>query len=227
MLPVSLVSFFCIVIYLFFGFDIILKNRRSVMNRVFLLLHFHLLLCGKGNKSIPYIIAGYIPSLYFIIHVFGSGYYITDFQKGSLGWYPATMTAPRIAVYNALVFLLYAIIELFLAFRYGYTSRSKRIKRQSVILIVSNLLAFVAGGLFQSTVIAKNLPLPLLPFTTMLIWIGGIWYALYRYNFLGFTLSLASPQIVSRFRPRAGPGPRPAARRNRSPRPLRRNDDNP
>jgi len=239
MLPVSVVSFVCVVIYLFFGLDIILKNRRSILNRVFLLLclnyalmaffsmmqgsatsleacifwnrwylpfsfsslglllHFHLLLCGKGKKSIPFIIAGYIPSLYFIAHVFCGGYYMTDFQKGSLGWYPATMTAPKIAVYNGLVFLLFALLELFLAFRYGHASRSKRVKRQSSILVASNLLSFIAGGLVQTTIIGRNLPLPLLPFTTMLIWIGGIWYALYRYNFLGFSLSLASPQIVS------------------------------
>ncbi len=240
MLPVSVISFFCGVIYLFFGLDIILKNRRSILNRVFLLLclnyalmsffsmmqgsavsleacifwnrwylpfsfsslglllHFHLLLCGKGKKSIPFIIAGYIPSLYFIAHVFGGSYYMTDFQKGSLGWYPATMTAPKIAVFNAIIFLVFALLELFLAFRYGHASRSKRVKRQSSILVASNLLSFLAGGVVQTTIIGQNLPMPLLPFTTMLIWIGGIWYALYRYNFLGFSLSLASPQIVSR-----------------------------
>ncbi len=163
-----------------------------------LLMHFHLLLWIKGRKAVFFIVAGYIPSLYFIFHVFSCSYYMTDFQKGSLGWYPATMTAPKIAVFNGLVFLLFSLIELFIAFRYDYTSRSKRIRHQSVILVVSILLAFIASGIYQSTIIAKHLPVPFLPFTTMLLWIGGIWYVLYRYNFLGFNLSLASPQIVSR-----------------------------
>ncbi len=163
-----------------------------------LLMHFHIAFCFKKHvhKIIYFLI--YTPTILFIANTLLERYYVYEFKLGPYGWYGTIVGNAVSNLLNAFIFLIYMLIEVIITWRWGKRSHSKRIKRQAHLLIIANGTAFIVSGLFQSFIIQNDIPFPLMSSLTMLIWIGGIWYALYKYNFLGLDISLVSKQIISK-----------------------------
>ncbi len=235
----SVISFFCVLIYLFFGLNVYRANPKAPENRVFLilclnytlaaffsmfqysalsleaclfwnnlhlpfsflnvglLLHFHIVLCKKKRQPLWVYFLAYLPSLYFIGYAASGRAYMGDFALGPYGWYPRLMAPPMITLLNVAIFSLYLALELILLVAYRRRSRLQRMKRQARALIHAMVLSFVLSGTYNTLVLGRGLPLPLLPFMLQLIWIAGIWFALKRYGFMGLSISFASRKIIS------------------------------
>jgi PAS domain-containing protein len=123
--------------------------------------------------------------------------YLGDFALGPYGWYPRLMAPPMITLLNVAIFSLFLALELILLMLYRRRSRLRRMKKQARALIHAMALSFVLSGAYNTLVLGRGLPLPLLPFALQLIWIAGIWFSLKRYDFLGLSISFASRQIIS------------------------------
>ncbi len=163
-----------------------------------LLMHFYLVLCfNKRINKLVYILI-YIPTVFFIVDTLLGNYYINDFVFGSFGWYESSVGRGSSNYLNALIFTTFMIIELIITWYWSIKSKTLRIKRMAIILMVANISAFLLSAIFQSLIISAHLQLPFMSFATMLVWIGGIWYALVKYNFLDLTISLTSKDIVSK-----------------------------
>ncbi len=235
----SVISFFCVLIYLFFGLNVYRANPKAPANRIFLilclnytlaalfamfqysalsleaclfwnalhlpfsflnvglLLHFHIVLCKSKKQPIWVYILTYVPSLYFMGYILSGRDYLGDFALGPYGWYPRLMAPPMVTLLNVAIFSLFLALELVLLMLYRRRSRSRRVKRQARALIHAMILSFVLSGAYNTMVLGRGVPLPLLPFALQLIWIAGIWFALKRYDFLGLSLSFASRQIIA------------------------------
>jgi PAS domain S-box-containing protein len=114
--------------------------------------------------------------------------------NGDWRWVPASRHS--IWPYMYLLFtILYSAITLYMAYGYRKVSQLKREKRQAAVLIVSFLLFITANIVVTIFKIFPRTPSVLV--YPMVIYIFGLYYAVFKYRFLAVSPALVTEDIIS------------------------------
>jgi len=161
------------------------------------LLHFFLLLTKNKNKIIKFLI--YIPQIVFYIKssiittiaikdfVYLNNQWHVIYDKESLWYY---------AFFGFMI--LYHILSFLLLLKWFILTKTKREKKQALIIMISFLIMLILGIIFG--VIFPFLELMLVPHIAPIIisiWVFGIWFSIINYNLFESNQSLISNYIIT------------------------------
>ena len=163
-----------------------------------ILMHFYLALCMRKPLHPGLIIFSYLPPLFFILNNLLFEEFVVSFSKGPYGWVETYRTGGLVSLLTAGIFGLFAVVELLLVVHFWRTSMLKREKRQAAILLIGSLATSSVSGGLQAMMSKGGVSFPISMNVVFLILIGGMWYSLKKFNFLGIQLSLASTSIVAK-----------------------------
>jgi DNA-binding CsgD family transcriptional regulator len=160
-------------------------------------LHFAIELCRTGRQSSWLHSLLYIPAVYFIVLNYTSyTMYSGFFRKGNVWMFETAKDFLR-----GRSFILYSggylIGCLVLFLMRGRKVRSLREKKQVMVLFsalfITLVVAFFEGVVLQEISSYRS---PQMSPLLLMIWIGGIWYAMVRYRFLNISHAMVSEDLA-------------------------------
>ena len=141
----------------------------------------------------------YLPGAAFTVIAFTGNLLITGFHCVDGSWYEI-MKPPSIAgIAFSLYYIGYVLLGLVLVWRWGRESGLPRVRRQSLIIVVSTAVGFLLAS-------SVNVFLPLLGAQVLpaigvsfgMIWLAGIWYSIWKYRLMGISPAVAANEIISK-----------------------------
>jgi len=180
-----------------------LWRRISAPGWVFLFsLHLHFILLLTKAKSIFnkkwFYIVNYLPPVFFLF-VFSSNYWLHngEFIQTFLGW--IFIDPPGLWIGHAFVFYFSAILLTIIAvtWRWGAKSTFFRRKKQARVLVLTHIIAFIAGSLTDAFLPMAGLTdFPPLAVVIILIPLLGTWYSITKYRLMAVNPNSFSEDIL-------------------------------
>jgi signal transduction histidine kinase len=167
------------------------------------LIHFMMLL-SKQNKVLTkwwiYLFI-YLPAPIFLFRVFTGTLLATDFVSTEVGVMEVHGNISAWYILYVTYFSFYTMLGIYLVWRWGRNSKSKREKIQANLIVWSGLIASSLGSTTNLSFPVLNIVLvPAIAPILILIWILTIVYAVARFKLMAFTSNIASDEIVANIR---------------------------
>lgn len=126
-----------------------------------------------------------------------TGFLIVDYSRQSYGW--ASIWSQSIWPYLFYVYYLsFVVAGLYLVFNFRKKTEKPNEKKQAVIIFVTTLIPLVFGSLVSVVFPRLNIyEMPSVSNLIVLIWAGGLVYAVARYEFMIMTPAMAADNIIS------------------------------
>ncbi len=127
-----------------------------------------------------------------------TGFLTADYIKYSWGWNNAWSESIWVYLFY-FYYLSFTVTGLYLIFNFGRKSEEPLKKKQARIIFITSLVSLILGTLTDviSPVITILKTIPSLPVLIILIWAGGIVFAIVKYRFMALTLFAAAENIIS------------------------------
>ncbi|MFA6981045.1 MAG: ATP-binding protein [Ignavibacteriaceae bacterium] len=167
------------------------------------LIHYMILL-SKQHKVLAkwwiYLFI-YLPAPIFLFRVFTGTLLATDFVSTNVGVMEVHGDISAWYILYVTYFSLYTMLGIFLVWRWGRNSKSKREKIQANLIVWSGLITSSLGSTTNlSFPVLKIVLVPAIAPILILIWILTIVYAVARFKLMAFTSNIASDEIVANIR---------------------------
>jgi PAS domain S-box-containing protein len=141
----------------------------------------------------------YLPAIIFLYGTFSTPFFIQDLVRINSEWYEILNTNSYWLLFYILYNAVYDISALLLIAIWGYKSTDLRSKKQSQIIFITGLLAFIVGGTIIIIIPMLGIFLfPSIPQLSAVILFLGTFYAIVRYKLLVLTPAIAAEEIVAR-----------------------------
>jgi PAS domain S-box-containing protein len=141
----------------------------------------------------------YVPAIIFLYGTFNTPFFIHDLVRINSEWYEILNTNSYWLLFYLLYNAVYDICALLLIAIWGYKSTDLRNKKQSQIIFLTGLLAFIVGGTIIILIPMLGIFLfPSIPQLSAVILFLGTFYAIVRYKLLILTPAIAAEEIVAR-----------------------------
>ena len=141
----------------------------------------------------------YVPAIIFLYGTFNTPFYTQDLVRINSEWYEILNPNGYWLLFYILYNALYDIYALLLIAIWGYKSTDLRSKKQSQIIFITGLLAFIVGGTVSIIIPMLGIFIfPSIPQISTVILFLGIFYAIVRYKLLILTPAIAAEEIVAR-----------------------------
>lgn len=167
------------------------------------LIHFMMLL-SKQDKLLEkwwVYLAIYLPAPIFLFRAFTGTLLATDFVSTNIGVMEVHGDLSVWYILYVLYFSFCTLFGIYLVWKWGRNSKSKREKLQANLIVYSGLITSTLGSTTNlSFPILKIVLVPSIAPILILIWVLTIVYAVAKYKLMVFTSNIASDEIVANIR---------------------------
>ena len=164
-----------------------------------LLLHFFLAFTKKKqilSKWWLYLLI-YIPAFIFLYRYSSDAYINASIMtRTDLGWI-FIEPGPLVWAYAFMAFYTFVVVfSIVLTWRWGRSSTLKRQKKQANLIVVTLMIALIAGALTDGVLPAAGIhDIPPMAVVIILIPMSGIWYAIRKYRLSAFSDEFVSDDL--------------------------------